>query len=410
MKKILFIITGSIACYKSVELIRILTKQNYNVTPLITKAASQFITPLLLTTISGNLAIDEMFDSNQEAKISHINLSRENDIIVIAPATADFINKIANGYGDDLASTVILASNKKIIIAPAMNEKMYYHPETIANISKLRERGVIIIDPESDILACNENGIGKMANIDKIIDEINIFNNINDDLKNKKIIISGGATFEAIDPVRFIGNYSSGKQAIAIAKELDNAGAEIIFVASNINMPINLSSDKIIRVRNSQEMHNAIIANLTNSFAFIGCAAVSDFVVKQYQPYKIKKQPNQNHLNLELVRNIDIIKDIANHKFRPNIVIGFAAEDVVDNIKDQDNDNQLLNYAKQKLINKNCDFIIANKIKQQDNNTIFSSEKTDAIIVGRNNFYKKIGLTSKRNIAIEISQLLCKEI
>ena len=329
VKKILFIITGSIACYKSVELIRILTKQNYNVTPLITKAASQFITPLLLTTISGNLAIDEMFDSNQEAKISHINLSRENDIIVIAPATADFINKIANGYGDDLASTVILASNKKIIIAPAMNEKMYHHPETIANISKLRERGVIIIDPESDILACNENGIGKMANIDKIIDEINIFNNINDDLKNKKIIISGGATFEAIDPVRFIGNYSSGKQAIAIAKELDNAGAEIIFVASNINMPINLSSDKIIRVRNSQEMHNAIIANLTNSFAFIGCAAVSDFVVKQYQPYKIKKQPNQNHLNLELVRNIDIIKDVANHKFRPNIVIGFGILDMV---------------------------------------------------------------------------------
>lgn len=399
MNKILFIITGSIACYKAVEAIRLLKKQNYHITPILTKGGAEFITPLLLTAISGNETLSDLFCASQEAKINHIELSRSSDLIVVAPASADFIAKIANGYADDLASTAIIASNKRLVIAPAMNEKMWTSASNRENIEKLRARGVIIIEPEIDILACGEIGVGKMANINLLIESINnIFSNQRR-LEGKKIIISGGATFEPIDSVRFIGNFSSGMQAIAIAEELYLSGAEVIFVASNISQPVNLPSSQIIRVKNSQQMHQMILENLSNSFAFISCAAVCDFKIKNFSKYKIKKNDRQN-LTLELEQNIDILQNIANNKLRPQLVVGFAAEDADIDATTREN------MAKQKLEKKNCDIIVANSLQ---NGAVFGNEFTEALIVDRKSS-NNLGIITKKFLAKKIVELVISKI
>ncbi|MCE2687281.1 MAG: bifunctional phosphopantothenoylcysteine decarboxylase/phosphopantothenate--cysteine ligase CoaBC [Rickettsiales bacterium] len=399
MNKILFIITGSVACYKAVEAIRLLKKQNYQITPILTKGGAEFITPLLLTSISGNETLSDLFCANQEAKINHIELSRSSDLIVVAPASADFIAKIANGYADDLASTTIIASNKRLVIAPAMNERMWNSASNIENIEKLRARGVVIIEPEIDILACGEIGVGKMANINVIIEKINNTLSNQRKLQGKKIIISGGATFEAIDSVRFIGNFSSGMQAISIAEELYLSGAEVIFVASNIFKPINLPSSQIIRVKNSQQMHKAILENLSQSFAFISCAAVCDFKIKNFSISKIKKGDKQN-LTLELEQNIDILKDIANNKSRPPLVIGFAAEDADIDTTTREN------MARQKLEKKNCDIIVANSLQ---NGKVFGNEFTEAIIIDKS-LTNNLGIITKKFLAKKIVELIISKI
>ncbi len=399
MNKILFIITGSVACYKAVEAIRLLKKQNYQITPILTKGGAEFITPLLLTSISGNETLSDLFCANQEAKINHIELSRSSDLIVVAPASADFTAKIANGYADDLASTAIIASNKRLVIAPAMNERMWNSASNIENIEKLRARGVVIIEPEIDILACGEIGVGKMANINVIIEKINNTLSNQRKLQGKKIIISGGATFEAIDSVRFIGNFSSGIQAISIAEELYLSGAEVIFVASNIFKPINLPSSQIIRVKNSQQMHKAILENLSQSFAFISCAAVCDFKIKNFSISKIKKGDKQN-LTLELEQNIDILKDIANNKSRPPLVIGFAAEDADIDTTTREN------MARQKLEKKNCDIIVANSLQ---NGKVFGNEFTEAIIIDKS-LTNNLGIITKKFLAKKIVELIISKI
>ncbi len=367
MKKILLIISGSIACYKAIELIRMWKKANYLVQVVMTKSAKEFITPMLVGSISGNEVFEDLFSSS-ELKISHIDLSRQNDLVVIMPATANIINKIANGYADDLASTIILANNKPLIIAPAMNEKMWLNSTTITNIAKLRNNGAIIIEPISDVLACGEEGIGKIANLETIFSETEKILQKQDLLKNKKIIISGGATFESIDPVRFIGNYSSGKQAIYLAEAFNLAGAEVLFITANINLPININHKQILRVNNSKEMYRAISDNLANCHCFIGAAAVADFIPANFSPKKIKKNQLQE-MSISLTRNIDILQEVANHANRPNIVIGFAAES-----------ENLLNYATTKLQQKNCDFIVANNI---EDGKIFNSEQTSAIVIDK---------------------------
>jgi phosphopantothenoylcysteine decarboxylase/phosphopantothenate--cysteine ligase len=399
MKKILFIITGSIASYKSVETIRLLKKQNYQITPILTKGGAEFITPLLLTSISGNETLSDLFCANQEAKINHIELSRSSDLIVVAPASADFIAKIANGYADDLASTAIIASNKRLVIAPAMNEKMWNSTSNLENIEKLRARGVVIIEPEIDILACGEIGVGKMANINVIIEKINNILSNQRKLQGKKIIISGGATFEAIDSVRFIGNFSSGMQAISIAEELYLSGAEVIFIASNISKPINLPSSQIIRVKNGKQMHQAILENLSQSFAFISCAAVCDFKIKNFSSSKIKKGDKQN-LTLELEQNIDILQDIANNKSRPPLVIGFAAEDADIDTTTREN------MARQKLEKKNCDIIVANSLQ---NGKVFGNEFTEVIIVDKSST-NNLGIITKKFLAKKIIELIISKI
>ena len=368
-KKILLIITGSIAAYKAMDLIRLLSKKSFCVTCILTKAAAEFITPLLASSISGNKTYNELFSIDDELEMGHINLSRQADLIVVAPATANFIAKIANGFADDLASSVVLAANKKIIIAPAMNEKMWANKSTQKNVAKALEEGISMVEPETDILACGEFGIGKMAAPEKICQKICDFFERQNQLKNKKILITGGATYEPIDPVRFIGNHSSGKQAIEIAQVLHEMGADVTLIAGNIREIIFLPQENIIRIKTAEEMFAEVKKNLPKTNVFIGCAAVSDFKVKNFSNQKIKKTAEKN-LILELEKNPDILEFVGTSKKRPNLVIGFAAES-----------ENLQKYAKEKLLKKNCDLIVANDVEA---GKIFGSDQTKVFLVSKN--------------------------
>jgi phosphopantothenoylcysteine decarboxylase/phosphopantothenate--cysteine ligase len=382
-KKILLIITGSIAAYKAMDLIRLLSKKSFDVTCILTKAASEFITPLLASSISGNKTYNELFSIDDELEMGHINLSRQSDLIVVAPATADFIAKIANGFADDLASSVVLAANKKIIIAPAMNEKMWANKSTQKNVAKALEEGISMVEPETDILACGEFGIGKMAAPEKICQKICDFFERQNQLKNKKILITGGATYEPIDPVRFIGNHSSGKQAIEIAKVLHEMGADVTLIAGNIREIIFLPQENIIRVKTAEEMFAEVKKNLPKTNVFIGCAAVSDFKVKNFSNQKIKKTAEKN-LILELEKNPDILEFVGTSKKRPDLVIGFAAES-----------ENLQKYAKEKLLKKNCDLIVANDVEAGE---IFGSDQTKVFLVSKNKS-ENLGKISKAELA-----------
>ncbi len=366
------------------DLIRLLKKRSFDVTCVLTKAACEFITPLLASSLSGNKTYIDLFSSDDEVEMGHINLSRQNDLIVIAPATADFIAKIANGYADDLASNIILASNKKIIIAPAMNEKMWENNATKNNLAKALESGISMVEPEIDVLACGEYGVGKMAMPEKICEEIcNFFINENL-LSGKKILITGGSSIEPIDPVRFIGNHSSGKQAIEIAKILSKMGADVTFIAGNIKENIPLPKEQIINVKTALQMFEAVKSNLQNQDAFISCAAVADFRVKNFTNEKIKK--SDQNLILELEKNPDILEFVGNlPNNRPALVIGFAAEN-----------NDLEKYAQEKLQRKNCDLVIANDI---ENGQIFGSNQTKAIFVTKNKT-EDLGKISKQELAL----------
>lgn len=382
-KKILLIITGSIAAYKAMDLLRLLGKKSFDVTCILTKAAEQFITPLLASSLSDNKTYNELFSDDDKTGIDHIQLSRQADLIVVAPATADFIAKIANGYADDLASNVVLAANKKIIIAPAMNEKMWENKATQENLTKALEAGVTIIEPESDILACGEIGIGKMSAPEKICDRIGDFFSNQSLLKGKKILLTGGSTLEPIDPVRFIGNHSSGKQAIAIAAALHDAGAEVTFIAGNIRETISLPKKQVILIKTAEEMLSAVKYNLSEQDIFISCAAVADFKVKNISNEKIKKTAQEN-ITLELTKNPDILEFVGNNEKRPKLVIGFAAES--ENLEEN---------AKKKLKKKNCDLIVANDI---ESGKIFGSNQTKVLFVSDKET-ENLGKISKSELA-----------
>ena len=391
-KKVLLIITGSIAAYKSMDLIRLLSKKGFDVTCILTKAACEFITPLLASSLSNNKCYTDLFSRDDEVEMGHIQLSRQADLIVIAPASADFIAKIANGYADDLASNVVLAANKKIILAPAMNEKMWENKQTQKNLTKALESGITMVEPQKDILACGEIGVGKMSSPESICEKVCEFFENQNQLKGKKILLTGGSTFEEIDPVRFIGNHSSGKQAIEIAKVLHEMGADVTFIAGNIKETISLPKEKIICIKTAQEMFDAVKKNLTKVDAFIGCAAVSDFRVKNFSKTKIKKTSEKN-LTLELEKNPDILQFVGTSKSRLELVIGFAAES-----------SDLEKYAKEKLRSKGCDLIVANDIKT---GKIFGSDFTEGFFVTakKSEKFEKI---SKAELAKLLAQKIVK--
>ena len=389
MKKILLIITGSVASYKSIDLVRLLKKNNYEFSCVLTKSAQEFITPLLVSSLSGNKTYNELFDIDDELNMGHINLSRQSDLIVVAPATANFIAKIANGLADDLASTTLLASNKPILVAPAMNEKMWQNKGTQENLQKLEKNNIKIIAPQTDILACGEFGVGKMAEPQVVFERIeNFFRNQNL-LKGKNILITAGATYEPIDSVRFIGNRSSGIQAIKIAEILTEMGANITFVSANIKQEIPLKKEQIIEVGTADEMFLAVRNNIKNIDCFIGCSAVSDYKVKNPNKGKIKKDKSKNggdSLIIELVENPDILKFVGNlaKDRRPKLVIGFGAES-----------EDLEKYGKEKLIRKNCDLVLVNDV---NNGEIFGSLNSDALLISKLEPFK-IGKVSKGDVA-----------
>ncbi len=386
-KKILLIICGGISAYKSLELIRSLKKKGAMVKTILTKNAKQFVTPLSVASLSQEKVYDDLFDPNNESEMDHISLSRWSDVVLVAPATANTISKLSTGSSDDLASTVILASDKDIFLTPSMNVRMWEHPSTKENLKKLKKFGYKIIGPEVGDMACGEFGEGKMTEPNQIIREIeNYFFNLKQN-KKFKALVTAGPTHEYIDPVRFITNKSSGKQGFELAKSLSKKGFETTLISG----PTNLKIDKdinFIKVETADQMFKATQNNLPTDVAIFS-AAVADFKIKEQKEKKIKKK---DYINLNLEKNIDILSYVSNHNYlRPKLVIGFAAE--TNNIK--------IN-AKNKLIEKNCDWIIVNDVSNKSIG--FESDFNEVTILYKDKKIndEKLAMKKKSEISDEI--------
>ena len=382
-KKILLIICGGISAYKSLELIRLLKKQDVEVKTILTKSAKEFVTPLSVASLSQGKVYDDLFNVENEAEMDHISLSRWADVILVVPVTANTISKLSAGSSDDLASTVILASNKDIFLTPAMNVRMWEHPSTKQNLNKLKSYGYKIIGPEIGDMACGEFGEGKMTEPKDIFQTIEAyFGELN---KNQKLkaLVTAGPTNEYIDPVRFITNKSSGKQGYALAKSLAKRGFQTTLISGPTNLQID-SNINLIKVETADEMFKATQENLPTDVAIFS-AAVADFKVKERKNEKMKKQ---EYLNLELEKNIDILNYVSKHNsLRPKLVIGFAAET-----------NDIQENAQKKLIEKNCDWIIANDVS---NNSIgFDSNFNEVSIFYKDEEIKNEKLIMKKKSAI----------
>ena len=381
-KTVLLIITGGIAAYKSLALVRNLKEKGVKIIPVITKAAENFVTPMALSALAQEKVYKELFDLTDEAEMGHIELSRSSDLIVVAPASADFIAKTAIGQANDLASTLILATNTKVLMAPAMNVRMWENPLTQKNIKTLLNNGVKFVGPDEGEMACGEFGFGRMAETDEILKEIEA--NFRDKkLKGRHFLVTSGPTIEPIDPVRFIGNRSSGFQGGAIANELIESGAKVTFITGPVDLDPPHDSN-IIRVETADEMYDAVHLSLPADAA-VFTAAVADWKIKKTKQQKLKKQ-NGKLPTFDLKENKDILASVSQlKKNRPKIVMGFAAE--TDNI---------LENAQSKLIKKGCDFIVANDVSL-GTQTMGGSENT-AIILSRDNV-EKLPKMSKRALA-----------
>ncbi|MFK5238512.1 bifunctional phosphopantothenoylcysteine decarboxylase/phosphopantothenate--cysteine ligase CoaBC [Glaesserella parasuis] len=362
-KKILIGITGGIAAYKTIELIRLLKTAGAEVRVAMTPAAEAFVTPLTLQAISGNAVSTSLLDPQAELAMGHIELAKWADLVVIAPATADFIARLRIGMGNDLLSTICLATASPILLAPAMNQQMYKRSIVQENLQSLIEQGVSIIGPNAGFQACGDIGKGRMSEPSEIFQAIEDHFTQSQDLADLSVVITAGPTREAIDPVRYISNHSSGKMGFAIAEAFAKRGAKVTLIAGPVNLatPQNVSRIDVI---SAQQMAEQAVNLAQKNAIFIGCAAVADYRVEQVAEQKIKKTGDNDELTLKLVKNPDIIATVAHLTQNRPFVVGFAAE--TQNVAD---------YAKDKLQRKNLDLICANDVSGgqvfgQDQNTL----------------------------------------
>ena len=385
-KKILLIITGGIAAYKSLETIRGLIEEGCDVTCVLTKSGSEFVTPLSVESLSGNKVYTDLFNLNDEHKMGHIQLSRSADVILVAPATANIISKIAYGISDDLASTILMATNKPVLLAPAMNVRMWLNNATQRNINTLRSDGINLIGPDIGSMACGEYGEGRMSEPSEIIKyTIDFIEKINfSPLNNYSALITSGPTREMIDPVRYISNESSGKQGHAIAKAIFDLGAKTTLISGPTSIPDPVGPE-IVKVKSATEMFDACESLLPTDIA-VCAAAVGDYKISNASPEKIKKSGSK--ILIELEENPDVLSRISKRNSqRPRLVIGFAAET-----------ENLISNAEKKLKEKGCDWILANdisngKIIGQDKNKVhFISldEKSEWDTMSKNEVAKKL--------------------
>jgi phosphopantothenoylcysteine decarboxylase/phosphopantothenate--cysteine ligase len=360
-KKILLIVGGGIAAYKALDLVRRLRERGADVRAVLTAAGRQFVTPLSLASLTGHPVHEDLFSLTDEAEMGHIELSRSADLVVMAPATADLMAKAANGLANDLASTLLLATDKKVLMAPAMNVRMWLHPATVRNTERLRADGVLFVGPGDGEMACGEFGPGRMSEPLEIVGaitqalqsstQIPLPQSLQKStaLRGVTVVITSGPTHEPIDPVRYIANRSSGRQGHAIAQAAADAGARVILVSGPVSIPDPAGVD-VRKVETAQEMLTAVEAAMPADI-FIGAAAVADWRVDRASESKIKKttalQPS-----LALRENPDILAHVAKaHANRPEVVVGFAAET-----------DHLLDHARTKLARKGCDLIVANDV------------------------------------------------
>ncbi|WP_209850665.1 bifunctional phosphopantothenoylcysteine decarboxylase/phosphopantothenate--cysteine ligase CoaBC [Rhizobium herbae] len=369
-KRILLIISGGIAAYKSLDLIRRLRERGASVRPVMTAGAQAFVTPLAVGALAADKVFTELFSREDEQDVGHIRLARDCDLVVIAPATADLMAKMANGLADDLASTILLATDKPVLVAPAMNPKMWSHPATRRNHATLLADGIRFIGPASGEMAeSGEKGEGRMAEPLEIAAAVEaLLDTGPKPLTGRKAIVTSGPTHEPIDPVRYIANRSSGKQGHAIAGELAWLGADVTLVSGPVTIP-DPKGVTVVRVERAEEMRDAVLAALPADIAVM-VAAVADWRVASASGNKIKKKPGEAPPPLLLTENPDILKTVGHHPKRPKLVVGFAAEtqDVAEN-------------GRSKLERKGADYIIANDVSPHTG--IMGGDRNTVKVIGK---------------------------
>ena len=392
-KKILIIIGGGIAAYKSLDLIRLLKKNNNDVKTILTKSGKEFVTPLSITTLTKNKTFEDIFDKNAEAEIDHISLSRWADLIIVMPTTANFMTKLSLGKAEDLATTVILASNKDILLVPAMNVRMWIHKATQKNLKTLQDYGYLFIGPEKGEMACGEYGEGKMSSPRQIFTFLNNYFMKKNLFKKKnfKALVTTGPTREYLDPVRYISNESSGKQGYEIALALSRLGIKTTLITGPTNL-VSRTDIKTKKITSAKEMLEEVKKNLPVDIA-ICAAAVADFKPSKKNKNKLKK--NQNIVkSINLENNQDILEYLGkNNKNRPRIVVGFSAET-----------ENLNRNATIKLREKNCDLIIANDVSKKDSG--FNSDYNRVSIIDGNGNIKVLRRNKKSFIANKIAEVV----
>lgn len=365
-RRVLVIITGSIAAYKALELIRLLRREGTEVTALLTAGGAEFITKLAVSSLTGTATYGDLFSLTDEVEMGHIRLSREHDVMVIAPASADFLAKMAGGRADDLAGAVVLAGNIPILAAPAMNHRMWTHPATRRNVAQLRADGVEIIAPASGDLACGEEGEGRMAEPEVILAAIRKKLSADAPLAGKRALVTSGPTQEPIDPVRYIGNRSSGRQGHAVARALARAGAEVTLISGPAGEPAP-AGVKLVPVVTAAEMYAATMAALPVDIA-VCAAAVADWTPANPAPGKLKKRQNGGVPEMSLTPTQDILAALSRHPTnRPALVVGFAAET-----------ESLLSHAAKKREAKGCDWLLACDVS---GGKVFDAEATQLLLV-----------------------------
>ena len=394
MKKILLIVSGGIAAYRSLDLIREIKRRGDNVTCVLTKSATQFVQPLSFGALSQNKVYTDLFDLESETNIGHIKLSRDADLVVLAPATANILAKMSYGISDSLATSVLLANNKPLLIAPSMNVKMWNNPSTKENIKTLKKYGHIFVGPDKGEMACGETGAGKMSKVEEIYKEIELLLNPGP-LTGRTALVTSGPTIEPIDPVRFISNRSSGKQGHAIAERLSKLGADTHLISGPVNIPYP-DNVRVTEVRTAEEMLNACQESIPVDIS-IFAAAVSDWRALKVSENKLKKSDSlRNQINLPLIQNTDILKTISETNInRPKLVVGFTLET-----------QDLIKSARDKLTNKSCDWIIANS-QTQDNKSVFNNEMNEVSFLSSGT-EEGWGLLTKKIVAEKLCQKIIK--
>ncbi|HSN58921.1 MAG TPA: bifunctional phosphopantothenoylcysteine decarboxylase/phosphopantothenate--cysteine ligase CoaBC [Clostridiaceae bacterium] len=388
-KTVVIGVCGGIAVYKALDIISALKKKGLIINVIMTQAAQEFVSPLSFQTMSQNLVSLNMFVEPKAWEIQHVSLAQKADVMLIVPATANFIGKMSNGIADDLLTTTVMATKAPILIAPAMNTGMYTNSILQDNIAKLRTRGCKFVDPSEGRLACGDTGIGKLADVEKICDCV--MKELYDikDLKGKKVLVTAGPTIAPIDPVRYITNRSTGKMGYAIAEEAAYRGAEVVLVSgpAQIKPPYGV---ELINVKTTEDMYNAVTSRFCDADIVIKAAAVADYKPKTYSDAKIKKASSD--LSIEFVKDLDILKKLGEMK-TDQILVGFAAES-----------HDLLINAQGKLEKKNLDYIVANDITK----TGFASDDNKVTILRRNGDPIYLESMAKRKVARELFNLIVK--
>ena len=386
MAKVAVYMTGGIAMYKAVQVVRNLEKEGHEVRVIMTKNAERFVTSNTLAALTKYPVLDNLWSKENEASVPHVHLAHWTELALVVPATANFIAKMANGIADDAASTTMLATSAPILIVPAMNDQMWNNPATQRNLQFLKNNQVQIMEPAVGMLAEGYAAKGRMPEPDQISAWVEDVLNKKEILKGKTIVVTAGGTEEAIDPVRFIGNRSSGKMGIAIAQEAADAGAQVKLIYGNVSVELPKAGNiELIHAASSEEMLTAVKREFEQGDALVMAAAVADWRMAKVADHKLKKDPEQNTLSLTLVKTKDILREVARHKKANQVVVGFAAET-----------NDLLKNAQKKLMSKGADMIVANDVSKN----VFGNDQDQVVILEQNNTrIDKWPLMSKQAIA-----------